>query len=296
MWDCDAAEHAMTASVRTAAAAAAAEPRQCTCRCLACASAGPHPNPRSNATCCFKSSELGGTGKPAAAFTATKSTTTAVRPADSTATAAVFIYPPSERDSLFFQRTLRAEAARLRRDAPTLCVEAFCGTAPLLGVLSEILPNCARLGLDLDSASCGAAAARPGVHGAARMDVARALRPGVADLIVALPPYVPTTAAALDAAGAAAAAGTSAARPEGAGWAWAGGPHGRSVLERLVHALPALLSARGAAYLLHFDAAWLLEEVAATGLAASVVAEETEVGERWCIVRVERPTPRAADG
>ena len=57
-----------------------------------------------------------------------------------------------------------------------------------------------------------------------------------------------------------------------------------------------LLSARGAAYLLHFDAAWLLEEVAATGLAASVVAEETEVGERWCIVRVERPTPRAADG
>ena len=137
VWDCDAAEHAMTASVRTAAAAAAAEPRQCTCRCLACASAGLHPNPRSNATCCFKSSELGGTGKPAAAFTATKSTTTAVRPADSTATAAVFIYPPSERDSLFFQRTLRAEAARLRRDAPTLCVEAFCGTAPLLGVLAD---------------------------------------------------------------------------------------------------------------------------------------------------------------
>ena len=63
-----------------------------------------------------------------------------------------------------------------------------------------------------------------------------------------------------------------------------------------MHALPALLSARGAAYLLHFDATWLLEEVAATGLAASVVAEETEVGERWCIVRVERPTPRAADG
>ena len=55
-------------------------------------------------------------------------------------------------------------------------------------------------------------------------------------------------------------------------------------------------NARGAAYLLHFDAAWLLEAVAATGLAASVVAEETEVGERWCIVRVERPTPRAADG
>ena len=66
VWDCD-AEHAMTASVRTAAAAAAAELRQCTCRCLACASAGPHPNPRSNATCCFRSTELGGTGKPATA-------------------------------------------------------------------------------------------------------------------------------------------------------------------------------------------------------------------------------------
>ena len=162
MWDCDAAEHAMTASVRTAAAAAAAEPRQCTCRCLACASAGPHPNPRSNATCCFKSSELGGTGKPAAAFTATKSTTTAVRPADSTATAAVFIYPPSERDSLFFQRTLRAEAARLRRDAPTLCVEAFCGTAPLLGVLSRLARRAARArhAAHTGRASGSAAAAR----------------------------------------------------------------------------------------------------------------------------------------
>ena len=146
-------------------------------------------------------------------------------PADSTAPAAVFI---ARRASA----TPSSSSGRWRRGAAppprrrSICVEAFCGTAPLLGVLSEAA-HCARLGLDLDAAQRAlAAAARAGFHdGAARMDVARALRP-------ASPPHRGAAARRADDGGRADAANAAAAARGGggaarrAGWAWAGGPHG----------------------------------------------------------------------
>ena len=168
----------MTASVRTAAAAAAAEPRRV--HVLPASHARPparHPNPRSNADVLLSDRrELGGTGKPEHVVHATKSTTTTVRTADSTATAAVFIYPPSERVPLLPADLARRGGARAatRRALRRGLLRHGAALGRPVGNSAELRAAGPRPVRGLVRRGGGAA---PGVHGAARMDVARALRP-----------------------------------------------------------------------------------------------------------------------
>jgi release factor glutamine methyltransferase len=81
------------------------------------------------------------------------------------------------------------------------------------------------------------------------------------DVIASNPPYVPSDVAA----------------PRGAERAWAAGPDGRVLLDRLIDAAPARLAPGGALLVVHSDligAEETLERLAAAGLEPDVVARE----------------------
>ena len=120
-----------------------------------------------------------------------------------------------------------------------------------------------------------------------RMDVVSALRPGTVDLLVCHPPYVPTDDELLGAAKAK--ASTSADNLQNAAWTWAGGPGGTAVLDALLASLPAVLSPRGVAYVLFFEAeAFGADRLAARGLDCTLVSSYSAPGETFVVMRIER--------
>ena len=122
------------------------------------------------------------------------------------------------------------------------------------------------------------------------MDMLAAVRPGLVDLLLCHPPYVPTSSDALDAATASAAAGGVCASVEAAAWTWAGGPGGSRLLERLLDALPTILAPQGHALVLWYETV-LSEEtfrLAARGLRSRLISERRLGGEFFCILRIDR--------
>ena len=121
------------------------------------------------------------------------------------------------------------------------------------------------------------------------MDLLSAFRSSqIIDILTFLPPYVPTTTDALEAAVSKASGERCECKSiEEASWMWAGGPHGRALLERLIPALPSLLSPSGVAYLLFCDVEWLTGFAAAHGLAARAIALHSEHGDHFAILRCE---------
>lgn len=133
------------------------------------------------------------------------------------------------------------------------------------------------LGVDVNAFACGATAAtaaratadNPATHGiflgAVRGDLLAPLRPSSADVLVFNPPYVPTDELpAQDHARLAASGDGDRGTDEGTmstsakferdsyllSLSYAGGRNGMEVTDRLIEALPGVLSARGCAYLL----------------------------------------------
>ena len=205
---------------------------------------------------------------------------------------------PLQPDSRLTLQTVFQMRSELRARRPALAIEVGCGAAACASLLRRLLPSTAVLATDISASAMHAALAldaalgprsvRPAAPGAApsrfappelpnlvwmdlpnmvRMDLASAMRPGTADLICFLPPYVPTSAVALALAHAGASAsdvaGTDAGgalavgrsanhirQLEASSWTWAGGPLGTALLERFVGGdLLRVLAPRGLALL-----------------------------------------------
>ena len=197
---------------------------------------------------------------------------------------------PLQPDSRLTLQTVFQMRSELRARRPALAIEVGCGAAACASLLRRLLPSTAVLATDISASAMHAALAldaalgprsvRPAAPGAApsrfappelpnmvRMDLASAVRPGTADLICFLPPYVPTSAVALALAHAGASAsdvaGTDAGgalavgrsanhirQLEASSWTWAGGPLGTALLERFVGGdLLRVLAPRGLALL-----------------------------------------------
>lgn len=163
------------------------------------------------------------------------------------------VYEPSDDtfllvDALAAEATHAAETAEARQ--PLLCVEVGSGSGTVvthLGLLSRqasegsFRRSVALMATDLNPLAAAATAVTAAANGVTvhviQMDLLSAMRPGCIDMIVFNPPYVPTSEEeCLEGA---------AARDISA--AWAGGPRGRLILDRLLPELPSLLSPTGKA-------------------------------------------------
>lgn len=210
------------------------------------------------------------------------------------------VYPPHMPDTLFFLEILRDLELRTCGSTTVVC-EVGCGAAPLATLLAMHLgSSAATLAFDLHSSACSAAAETAQCNNivlqVARMDLVAAMRPGLIDLLLCHPPYVPTSAVELETARAS--SGEAKASVEAAKVTWAGGPGGTRMLGALCDALPRVLSPDGFALVLWFERelssdAFGLE---ALGLCSTLLGERHANGETFCILRIERASSASSPG
>jgi len=206
------------------------------------------------------------------------------------------VYEPSD-DTFLLVDVLHAHALELRALAPAVCVEIGAGSGAVITSLARSLMTLcsdtlepfatALFATDVNDAALAttvATAAHNGVHvHVVRMDLLCAMRAGCIDLLVFNPPYVPTSSEELQ----------QAVEQQDLSAAWAGGPRGRLVLDRLLPSLEVLLSPRGVFYLLGVrenEPDELIAILAQAGLHATVVAERRAQNERLFVLRASRDT------
>ena len=210
------------------------------------------------------------------------------------------VYPLQE-DSRFFMETLLEQLEDIQMLKPAVAAEVGCGAAPSGVLLSRLLPETVVFGCDISHTAIGAAAESAAKNKTrlhlARMDLLAAFRPRSVDLLVFLPPYVPTSAAKLEDALSMARAKTAACSGIAeATWLWAGGPNGTALVERFLEEdLPRILSSEGIAFVLFAlasESVDLIERKSNGMLTAKVVARcnDPDLGGklRVCVLRIER--------
>lgn len=191
---------------------------------------------------------------------------------------------PSE--TAFLQQRFGAPSHVAPPPAPPLVVEVGTGSGVVVSFIhahaQPIFGNrgALTLGVDVNAFACAATATtaaratadNPTTHGmflgAVRGDLVAPLRPGIADVLVFNPPYVPTDDLPAQDHARLTAQGVGEAGPAGLdggtmsasdifdrdsyllSLSYAGGRDGMEITDRLIEALPGALSARGCAYLL----------------------------------------------
>lgn len=203
------------------------------------------------------------------------------------------VYPPSMPDTQLLLNVLREERAILRTRRVGICLEVGCGAAPAAALLAQLLPAAASFATDISASAVLAAdetCRRNQVSVLlARMDLVAALRPGIVDVLVFHPPYVPTDQALLDdALHDASTCEEQREQIDSAAWTWAGGPGGRQLVDRIVGVLDVVLSPSGVFYLLFFDPEQVREVLDAHGFTATVVASWTDKADRFAVLRCLR--------
>ena len=208
------------------------------------------------------------------------------------------VYEPSDDTFLLVdalaQEAAHADSAPQRGPPPLLCVEVGSGSGTVvthLGLLSRDAPansprrSVALMATELNPLAATATAATAAVNGvrvhAIHMDLLSSFRRGVIDMIIFNPPYVPTSIE--ECVDGAAARDISAA--------WAGGPRGRLVLDRLLRELRSLLAPNGLFYLLGVkenEPEELGEMMGKEGFTSETIAQRRAQNERLFVMRFSR--------
>jgi len=208
------------------------------------------------------------------------------------------VYEPSD-DTYLLLDALAADLAVLRAALPGVVLELGSGSGCIITGLAQILvrggvpaASAALVATDLNASANAATAATAAANSVplevVRADLLGAVRPGTVDVLLFNPPYVPTSEEE--------AASGQAERDISA--AWAGGPDGRVVVDRLLPDLGRLLSARGVFYLLGVREN-RPDELAAQveaqhGMRAELIAERRAQNERLFVMRFSRSQPASA--
>jgi methylase of polypeptide subunit release factors len=189
--------------------------------------------------------------------------------------------------------------------SPGLLVEVGCGAAPSATLLSRLAPSAAVMGVDISLSAMRAAreltsASHAEVH-LARMNLLAALRPASVDLLVFMPPYVPSTEAAFaEAMSSASSVETPVDSLEQAAWVWSGGPGGLAILERLVSRDLDRVLAEGGVFVCLVpahdggrSAAEAIKRACSGGFTARVIARHNEDlkggwAGGWAVLQIER--------
>lgn len=135
------------------------------------------------------------------------------------------VYEPSD-DTFLLADVLSAEKDELQRRQPAICVEIGSGSGAVIAHLGSLLPSSsvALLATDINSAAASATRATATANSrdvqVVLSDLLRVFRPGLIDVLIFNPPYVPTASEEL----------TEAERSRDISAAWAGGLRGREVI------------------------------------------------------------------
>jgi len=196
------------------------------------------------------------------------------------------VYEPAE-DTYLLADTLHSEATFLKTrflGCAPFVVEVGCGTGAALCTLTSILGKTSAMYLGTDVNPLAARTCRRNLqeNRAAALDVVRtdlvaALSPrldGQLDVLVFNPPYVPTPSEEVG--------GTAIAA------SWAGGLHGREVLDRLLPLLGNLASSRGVVYILAVrenKPAEICNALASVGFSPSIISCKRAHNETLVVIR-----------
>ncbi|XP_022649333.1 hemK methyltransferase family member 2-like [Varroa jacobsoni] len=160
------------------------------------------------------------------------------------------VYDPAE-DSFLLIDALEKELSSIQALNPVICLEVGCGSGVVICALGKYLPSCVLLATDVNPIAARIARRTADRHLSESKGKHRSLETVVADidscffyrlsgqldLLLCNPPYVPTT--------------EEEALPDDATkLAWAGGPKGTNLIDRLLPKAAQLLSDNGRLYLL----------------------------------------------
>lgn len=198
------------------------------------------------------------------------------------------VYEPAE-DTFLFLDALQDELPQLVALDPAICVEIGCGSGAVFVYLATQLQQAGKqamfLATDINPLAAGVAQQTARNNGARTFDIVRTdllscYEPriqGQIDVLLFNPPYVPTPSEEVGSTGIEA--------------AWAGGLHGREVIDRLLPRINSLLSPRGVFYMV-VVAENRPNEIAAVlaqdGFAMTVVRSTKAINERLSILKFSR--------
>ncbi|XP_054744657.1 methyltransferase N6AMT1 [Anastrepha obliqua] len=158
------------------------------------------------------------------------------------------IYEPAE-DSFFLLDALEADLLYIERLQPRVCLEIGPGSGIIVTALAKKLNKTLCLATDINSHACSTTmktAQRNTTHvDSINCNLVDAVREKSVDLLIFNPPYVVTSDEELNSK-----SFDNAQMPNNLVCSWAGGLHGRRVIDELLKRLDGILSADGVFYLL----------------------------------------------
>lgn len=200
-----------------------------------------------------------------------------------------YVYEPAE-DSFLLLDALEADLPFLRASKPAVCVEIGSGSGVIITALAKALPGSACFATDINRRAClvtrKTAEFNKATINVLNMDLVSAFQPNSVDVLIFNPPYVVTpdeeiTETTTD----------EHEFNEDIIKSWAGGSHGRLIMDRLFQRLHRILTENGVAYI-HVIAdnkpKEIIRDLGELGFKATSVAERRIRGEYLIILKVER--------
>ncbi|KAJ8870496.1 hypothetical protein PR048_029519 [Dryococelus australis] len=191
------------------------------------------------------------------------------------------IYEPSE-DTFLLLDALEEDVEFLEHLKPSLCLEVGSGSGVVVTALARLLgSSCSCLAVDINPVACEKTAATARKNGCCtevvQCDLASALvKDRRVDVLVFNPPYVVTEVVS---------------GPDMLSRAWAGGAHGRQVMDCLFPDVPHLLSEQGVFYLLVImenKPLEIQEQMASLGFEMTILKDRKIRGEHLLVLKFTR--------
>jgi len=200
-----------------------------------------------------------------------------------------FVYEPAE-DSFLLLDALEADLEYLKQMHPMVCLEIGSGSGIIITALSKALPNSACFATDINIRACAVTRKTSDFnHGTVHvinMDLVNAFQTQCVDVLVFNPPYVVTpddevTADTAD----------EQEFNDKIVKSWAGGTHGRLIMDRVFNQLDSILSPDGIAYILIIEdnkPKEIIKDLKKLGFDTEITAERRIRGEYLIILKITR--------